>query len=223
MIVLGGFPTTTQRAAHFRAEHAGQITHAGQQFFREWPSLIEADTLPDGIHEGDAFENLLLAFRAEAFQLGHRAGFAGGLQLRDIVQAESFEEQFRFLRTQPGNAQKGEQPGGDRRPQFIEIRQGVRGGEGVNLLRDRFTDAANRFEFREGHRPRVAFKLAQGAGGVAVGVAAEAVFSLEFQQDSDFFEMGGDGVGGHAIDSREATEGRCGCYTGLRRRSEPPW
>ena len=38
----------------------------------------------------------------------------------------------------------------------------------------------------------VAFELFDGAGGVVVGVAAEGVFALEFQQRADLVEDGGD-------------------------------
>ena len=38
----------------------------------------------------------------------------------------------------------------------------------------------------------VAFELFDGAGGIVVGVAAEGVFALEFEQRADLVEDGGD-------------------------------
>ena len=42
------------------------------------------------------------------------------------------------------------------------------------------------------HFAEVVFELLDGAGGVVVGVAAEGVLALEFQQGADLVEDGGD-------------------------------
>ena len=50
-----------------------------------------------------------------------------------------------------------------------------------NLFLQRFTDAANLFEFSRGHQfSQVGFQLLEGSSGIAIGLASKRILALQF-------------------------------------------
>ena len=131
---------------------------------------------------------------AEALELGDAAGLAGGLELVEVVHAELVVEGLDLLRPQTADAQHLQQAGrrllraGRRRKGSVPVVTSVVIlSRRVSPMPRTLGELAGGDEFAE-----VAFELFEGAGGVVVGVAAEGVFALKFQQRADLVEDGGD-------------------------------
>ena len=191
--VLDGLLAAPQTAARLDAADAGRVAHRVEQAEGDRLGLVDAHAVGRLFEESDAFEDLLLCLFAEAFQPGDAAGLAGGLELVEVVHAEQVIESLDLFRPQAADAQHLEQAGRRLGPELVVERQRAGGDEGGDLFPEGVADAADAGQPPGGDRlVEVAFELFDGAGAVAVGVAAEGVFALEFEQDGDLVEDGGD-------------------------------
>ncbi len=115
------------------------------------------------------------------------------------VDAECVVKRLHLLRPQPRQAEHRHQPGGNRGAQVVEVRQRAGGDERGDLLGEGFADAADVSESVPSATIclRSPGKLLNEPRRVVVGVGAEGVLALQFEQGADLVERVGHVVFGH--------------------------
>src|SRR5260221_10936282 len=139
-----------------------------------------------GAAEIDAFEDFGLGLLAEPVEFGHLAGFAGGFEFGNGLDAELVVERLDFLGADAGNLEQLEKSGGNGGLEFIVIGQFPGGGEFGDFFLERLADALDFAEafLRDDFFQRFAQGF-EGAGGVGISAGLERVLALEFQQNTD--------------------------------------
>src|SRR5260221_4079539 len=139
-----------------------------------------------GAAEIDAFEDFGLGLLAETVESGHFAGFAGGFEFGNGLDAQLVVKRLDFFWTDAGNREQLEKPGGNRGLEFVVVGELPGGGELGDFFLERLADALDLAEpfLRDDFLQRFA-QAFEGAGGVGISAGLEGVLALELQQNAN--------------------------------------
>ncbi len=185
------------------------LAHVGDQLLDDRVGLGPVHPHVGRGGEVDAGEDFFLRLGAEAFELAHLVGLAGGPQHVERIDLEFFVERRRLLGTEPGNSQERHHARRHRGAELFEHGELARLHQLGDLLGQVLANAfdVGDIAFGIGDDPLERLGIvAHLAGRVAIRPHAKRVGALEFQQVGHFVKRGGDiaVVHGCMIRSRES-------------------
>jgi hypothetical protein len=135
-----------QAAGGAAAEDVGVGAEDCRGWVRRREGVGEAVAGGELAAEGDAFEDLLLGFFAEAVEGGDFTGWQAASSSSTVVMPSSSWSFLTFLGPTPGRLSMATRPGGTEALRFLVVGEGAGGDEGGDLVLERFAEA---LEFAE--------------------------------------------------------------------------
>ncbi|MFM2382909.1 MAG: hypothetical protein RL515_896 [Verrucomicrobiota bacterium] len=184
-----------ERTGGFGERDLRERAESGEDRFGDGGRFVPAVALAVGDAVLDAFEDLLLRLRAEALELGDRAGFADFLQLREVFDRELRPERADLLRSEAGDLHHLEEARGDRRLELLVERQDAVTAERRDLVDERLTQAGDLGQLAAiDQLAEVLGHVLEDAGAGGVGADLERVLTRQFHERGDLVEDGRDVV-----------------------------
>ncbi len=184
-----------ERAGGFGERDLREGAESREDRFGDGGRFVPAVALAVGDAVLDALEDLLLRLRAEALELGDRAGFADLLQLREVFDRKLRPERADLLRAEAGNLHHFEEAGGDRSLELLVERQDAIAAERRDLIDERLAETRDLGELAAVDQlTEVLGHVLEDAGAGGVGADLERILARQLHEGGDLVEDGRDVV-----------------------------